>query len=275
MAAEQLLLRDLVDILNRVADFSLAESWDNVGLMVGDPQKPVNGILVALDPTEEVIDEALAKGCDTIISHHPLIFEPLKSVRLDMPTGRTVARCIADGVAVISCHTNLDVIHEGVSDQLGHCLGLNAMQPLAGGVDDAGNPQGFGRIGTMQSPLAGRAFLAHARQALDLPVIGYAGELPEKISRVAVCGGSGSSLAEAAFAAGAEVYISGEIKHSTARWAEAVGFCVLDCGHYATEKFIVPALAGMISEIFAAEVIGVPVSASSRQTAPFRCYPHD
>ncbi|MDH3393529.1 MAG: Nif3-like dinuclear metal center hexameric protein, partial [Desulfobulbaceae bacterium] len=108
----------LVSVLNELAAFSLAESWDNVGLLAGDPAQQVRGILVALDPTEEVLDEAVANGCNVIITHHPLIFKPLKAVRLDQPIGRLLGRSLAAGVAMIACHTNLDLVGGGVNDVL-------------------------------------------------------------------------------------------------------------------------------------------------------------
>ena len=113
------------------------------------------------------------------------------------------------------------------------------------------------------------AFIDKLCLFFNLPVLRVAGKIPEEISTVAVCGGSGSGLAEAAFAAGAQVYITGEVKHSTARWAEASGFCVVDAGHFATEKPVVKALVNMLESVFAEKGISIPVKFSTKQQNPF------
>ena len=264
-------VKDLLDILDGIAGFGLAAQWDNVGLMLGSPRQPVKGVLAALDPTEEILAEAGQCGADCIITHHPLIFHPLKTIHTDEPMGRFLSRALSAKISVIGCHTNLDQAVGGVNDVLADSLGLQDLKPLMP-ADNSPGPEaaaGFGRVGRLADPLRGEAFIGYLCDFFKLPVLRVAGRLPEEISTVAVCGGSGSDLAEAAYASGAHVYITGEVKHSTARWADAAGFCIIDAGHYATENPVVEALVAVLQDIFVEKDIAIPVKASEKQQNPF------
>ena len=131
---------------------------------------------------------------------------------------------------------------------------------------------GFGRIGDLPERLSFKEYLDTLLRVLKVDAVRVAGVVPEKISTVAVCGGSGSELAEMAMMAGAQLFITGEVKHSTARWAEGAGFCVIDAGHYATEHLVVPELVRSIAEGCASRGGGVEVVATKRQTSPFQFY---
>ena len=256
----------LVSLLDELAAFALAESWDNVGLMAGDQAQQVDSILVALDPTEEVLDEAVANGCNVVVTHHPLIFKPLKAIRVDQPVGRLLARSLAAGVAMIACHTNLDLVGGGVNDVLAECFGLRKTRSLSGGGDDEA---GFGRVGALPEPLTGREMLARMAQVLEAEALPYAGPLPETVEKLAVCGGSGSEFAEAAQRLGAQIYVTGEVKHSTARWAEAAEFCVVDGGHFATENMVVPEFASLLQRTLTDRNVEVEVRVAKRQRNPW------
>ncbi|MDX1776344.1 MAG: Nif3-like dinuclear metal center hexameric protein [Desulfobulbales bacterium] len=266
-----LTVKDLLGTLDEIAAFSLAEQWDNVGLMLGELNKPIRGILIALDPTEEVLQEALDIGADCVITHHPLIFHPLKAIYTDQPLGRFLRQALDNDIAVIGCHTNLDQAAGGVSDVLAGSLGMENSRPLvpAGSNPDASAIIGFGRIGDLAEPLSSKVFIERLCALLHLPVLRIAGKLPGEITTVAVCGGSGSDLAETAQSGGAQVYITGEVKHSTARWAEAVGFCVIDGGHFSTENPVVGTLVEVLKDVFAEKNITVPVKQTETQQSPF------
>jgi dinuclear metal center YbgI/SA1388 family protein len=277
--SRNLTVKDLLKTLDKIAAFSLAEQWDNVGLMVGDPDQKIKGVLVALDPTEEVLAEAKECGADCIITHHPLIFNPLKVIYTNQPLGRFLRRALKNEISVIGCHTNLDQAAGGVNDVLAESLDMvdsRVLAPTGKGQDTAENPEasdiGFGRVGRLAEPLSSKAFVERMCVFFNLPVLRVAGKLPEEISIVAVCGGSGSELAEAAFVSGAQVYITGEVKHSTARWAEASGFCIIDAGHFATENPVVESLVKVLGDVFAEQGINVPVQPSVKQQNPFGFY---
>jgi len=262
----------LLACLDQLAPFSLAEDWDNVGLLVGHPDTDVTSILLGLDPGIRLLDEALARGANTIITHHPLIFHPLTSVTTNTPVGLFLEKALAHKINVICCHTNLDHTASGVSDALAWALGLTALTPLRPGPPAVTGATGLGRIGIFDPPLSGTAFMDKLFQALQITTIQVAGSIPEQVKTVALCGGSGSELAETARAGGADLYLSAEIKHSTARWAEECGFCVIDGTHYGTEQPVMPFLQGKIQTIAAAENWPVEVLLTLTEKHPFRSY---
>ncbi len=267
--AECLTVRELLGFLDGYAPFSWAESWDNVGLMVGDHSTAVSGILISLDPTLEVFDEAKAAGCNTIISHHPLLFQPLKQILTDTVQGSLLRRALLDDVQIIACHTNLDVAPDGVNDALAARIGLTATGPLV--ARDCAPNCGLGRIGVLEKGMGGPQFLHHLSACLGQPDIMVAGVLPSQIDRLAVCGGSCGEFGPQARDGGAQLLITSEVKHSQARWAEDAGFCLIDCGHYATENVVVPILLEKIAA-FCGDT--VPVKATQFQRRPLRSFAH-
>ena len=261
----------LLSILDTIAPFAMAEPWDNVGLMVGDPDQQVNGILIGLDPTEALIQEALSQNLNTILTHHPLIFHPLKTIPSIAPMGRMLKTALSHNLTLIACHSNLDLVAAGVSNALAEKLDLRNTKPLTG-QEPAAQEQtpGFGKIGTLPAPLSSDQFLSHLLTALAAPGIQIAGSLPETIHTVALCGGSGSDLAETARSMGAQVYITGEVKHSVARWTEDAGFCVIDAGHYPTENLIVPVLAETLKKSCAARGFTPTITTTAQQGNPMQ-----
>lgn len=271
MAEQVVLLKDLLGIINGIAAFELAASWDNVGLLVGEPNRKVTGVLVALDPTEAVLDEALELGINTVVTHHPCIFHPIKSVRTDQAVGRFLSHAIVNSLSVVACHTNFDVVAGGVSDVLAARLGLTDVQPMESPAP-AGRGGGFGRIGCFTESLRSEDVLNRILDILDGQAVWVSGSLPERIKRMAVCGGSGSELAETARTLGADLYLTSEVKHSTARWAESEGFCIIDAGHYLTESIAVPELVELLRREIALWDIPLKIVAASKQRNPFRLF---
>lgn len=229
-------IQDFLTILQQVVPAGLAEEWDNVGLLVGDPNQRVRRVLLALDPTTALIDQAAAEQYDLVVTHHPVIFRPLKAVRTDTPTGRFIAMAASKQIGVIACHTNLDSVQSGVSDHLAQALGLVESRPLVPSRGECAVGCGLGRIGRLPQPIDAGAFLDRLRQVCSPSWILAAGVRPEQVTTVAVCGGSCSELAEAAFNMGAEVFVTAEVKHAVARWAADAGLWLLDAGHFATEQ---------------------------------------
>ena len=263
-------LKDILAFLGKLAPWDLAESWDNVGLMVGDPDQDAAGVLVALDPSLPVLEEAISRSTNIIVTHHPLIFHPLKSINTATSQGQFIQKALQNDISVISCHTNLDVIADGVSDALASTLGIQQTKPLT--QSGTGEDQGFGKIGVLPEPMGGTSFLRLVAEKLQLTGLTAAGTPPESVTTVAVCGGSGSDLAEAAFNAGAQVYITAELKHSISRWAEENEFCIIDGSHFATENVIIPKLISELTSFLGENINAVPVVASKSQHNPLRFY---
>lgn len=240
-------VQDFLDILQQITPEDLAEDWDNVGLLVGDPHQEIHRVLLALDPCRSLLDLARAGRYDLLLTHHPLIFRALKALRTDTPVGGFIAGAVREGISVIACHTNLDAIEEGVSTVLATALGLIRSSPLVRTAKGCGNDNcGLGRIGAYPIPLPAEDFLARVRQACNPPWILEAGPRPLQVTTVAVCGGSCSDFSEIALHRKADVFVTAEVKHSVARWAEDAGLWILDAGHFATEHPILASFQDLL-----------------------------
>jgi len=260
-----LLVQDILDILEQIAPSELAESWDNVGLLAGAPGAGVHSVLVSLDPLGSLIKEARTLNADLIITHHPPIFKPLSSLRTDQPTGAFLAEALRHSISVIGWHTNLDAAEEGVSDILARQLGLGETMPLIPEKTGRWPGCGLGRIGTCTPAWDPDECIDRLHAACSPPWLLEAGPRPEKVTTVALCGGSGSDFAEDALAAGADLYISAEIKHSVARWAEEAGLWILDCGHFASEQVIVEPLRNRIEQTLRKQQCATRVHAAAQR----------
>jgi dinuclear metal center YbgI/SA1388 family protein len=262
-------IHQLLAGLEQIAPFSLAENWDNVGLLVGNPEACVSAILLGLDPSIQLLDEAIARGADTIITHHPIIFHPLATILTNSPAGLFFEKALTHKMNVIACHTNLDNAAAGVSDALAEALGLTELTPL--------RPRtivetGAGRIGSFNPPLTASAFMDKLFDVLKLDTIQIAGQIPAQVKTMALCGGSGSELAEIALLKGAGLYLSAEIKHNTARWAEECGFCVIDGTHYGTEKPAMSFLHRKLQVMAELNRWSLELFLSTTEKHPFTCY---
>lgn len=205
------------------APFECAEAWDNVGILAGSADQEARGILCALELNFAVIDEAVRLGANLIVTHHPILFRGKKNLREDDPEGRMLCRLVRERIALIAAHTNFDNAETGVNDALAAKLGLQNVERLESGM----------RIGSVEETTLG-AFCARAEAALGGPVRRY-GEVRRSVRRIAVLGGAGGDYAHLARAAGADVYLTGEISHHRAWDAYLSGMCALEAGHAATE----------------------------------------
>ncbi|MEJ2099410.1 MAG: Nif3-like dinuclear metal center hexameric protein [Desulfobacterales bacterium] len=278
---------DIVRIMNRLAPPWLAEEWDNVGLQIGDLRWPVRSIWTTLDPTLEVVKAACAEDVDLLIAHHPLFFRPLKCIDFQSPSGSIVQSASQHQLAIFSAHTNLDIVHDGVNDVLARRLGLNQLeilqphkveQPLKTNDDmahdispviDNAIEHGIGRIGFLHKVRSLTSLALAVKEKLNLNFVKVAGNPELKISQVAICSGSGSSLMKAFLASNAQVYISGDIHYHDARDAESANRAIIDIGHFASEHLMVEALAQQLATIFAEAGIKVKIRPCTIEKDPF------
>lgn len=261
-------VKDILRSIDCQAPFALAESWDNVGLLVGDAEREVTGVMVGLDPTHRLLDEAIAKGANTVVTHHPVIFKPLPAIDTSTAEGQLLEKALGNKISIIAAHTNFDSAVGGVSAVLARHLGLVGLAPLVP-VGQKGGAVGLGCIGSYPAALAARDFMSRLFHTLQMTKVRMAGALPAVISTVAICGGSGSEFAQLARSLGANVYLSAEIKHSTAVWAVENGYCVIDGSHYATEKPAVAELAGRMRETAHREHWQISILESTTEHHPF------
>ncbi len=222
---------DLLRVLDELAPANLAEEWDNVGLLVGSDAAPATRVLVALDLRERVLDQAERDGFDVVLTHHPPIFPSLSAVTDRTAVGRLVTRAIRAGVTVVSAHTNLDSAADGLNDVMAGLLGLRDTRPLAPSPEDPA--VGLGRIGGFAGTLGDLA--AACRTAFgDGAVHGVVGDPDRPVPTVAICTGSGASFIDAARTAGADAYVTGDLKYHDADRAE--GMALVDAGHAEVES---------------------------------------
>lgn len=243
---------EIYRFLDKKAPFSIQESWDNSGFLVGHGEQAVNSIFVSLDITEDTVREAAACGAQLMVSHHPVIFHPAKTLtdgRLD-PDGRVLLALAEQGIAAICCHTNLDSVQGGVNDVLASACGLTQIGQLAQlGTDCYGRPYGIGRVGELPAPLPLEAFLAQVKTALRPNGIRYAA-CGKAVHRVAVGGGACGSMVRDVIQAGCDTFVTSDLKYNDFLSAAALGVNLIDAGHFPTEAPVVDVLCGWLQEGF-------------------------
>lgn len=240
---------DILSYLETLAPRSMKMDWDNVGLLCGGKSRPVTKVLVALDPFEGVCEEAAQWGAELILTHHPLIFSPLKSVTDETSIGRAVQLLCANSISAINAHTNLDCAPGGVNDCLARTLGLSDVQVIApSGVDELGRPWGLLRQGIVEAqPLSD--FLPHVKEVLHCDGLRYVnGGKP--VHRVAVGGGACASELLDAVNAGCDTFVTADVKYNQFWDAHDLGLNLIDAGHYPTENPVTALLAEKIAARF-------------------------
>jgi len=233
-------LQWLIDKMQAWAPENTAEDFDNVGLLLGDRTKPVKKVLVALDATDAVIQEAIENNFDAIITHHPLTYQPLKKITACDPIGRKLLTLAKNNISLYAAHTNLDKAHGGVNDVLASILEIENCAPMAADKND--NSIGIGRIGELPNEKTLAQLAEYVKEKLALPNIRYSGNLSAKIKKIALCGGSGMGFWQAARDADCDVYITGDVKYSDALQVLDCGMTILDITHYSGENIIVEAI---------------------------------
>lgn len=232
---------DILAFLDTLAPRSLKMDWDNCGLLCGRPGREVRRILVALDPFDTVIDEAIRVKADLLVTHHPLIFRNgLMAVNEDTEAGRCVLKLVEYGIAAINAHTNLDIAPGGINDVLAQTLGL-------AGIETIGE-EGLLRRGTVSAqPLP--QFLAHVKQALGCDGLRYVdGGRP--VATVAVGGGACADEMEEALSAGCDTFVTSDVKYNQFRTAFQLGLNLIDAGHFHTENPAMPVLRDRLQAAF-------------------------
>jgi dinuclear metal center YbgI/SA1388 family protein len=261
-------LGEVVAALEARYDPALAEGWDAVGLVCGDPADPVERVLVAVDPVAAVVDEAVETGAHLLVTHHPLFLTAVHGVPADDPKGRLVHRLVRAGCGLYVAHTNADRAADvGVNDALAAVLGLTGTRPLQPVAP--GSREGLGRVGELAEPTTLAAFAAHAAAVLPGTAGGVraAGDPDRPVRTVAVCGGSGGSLLPDAAAAGADVLLTSDLRHHPVSEAREVpGPALCDVAHFASEWPWVPVVADVLATDLSGRVEAV---ASRRRTDPW------
>jgi len=367
---------DIIKIMETVAPVRLAEEWDNVGLQVGQENWPVRNIWVALDPLYDVVEAACRHDVDLLITHHPLIFQPLRSIDFNTKVGSIIQMATRSQLAIFTAHTNLDIVADGLNDILASRIGLSnlkvlgkikteevckfvvfvpveheqkvlnslfetqagqigsytccsfrnsgkgtfkpgssskpfigerneishadeirietvvRMEDLASVIEhvrkkhpyetmaydvyplsimetDFMDIQGIGRVGDLDKTIEFLSFTRMVKEKLGLESVKVAGRPDLRVTRVAVCAGSGSSLMSAFISSGAQVYISGDLRYHDAREVEAADLGLIDIGHFASEYIVIETLANRLTKVLTANDMDVKVEACKLEKDPF------
>ena len=226
-----MLLKDICRAIDALCPFDTQEEWDNSGLQIGDPEAEVKKALVAFDFTEAILKEAVEKGVQLVVTHHPFFFKGIRRIDLSEAKGRMIQGLMEHHIALISCHTNLDKAAYGVSAVLGEKLGLKNCRPFIAETENLG----FGVIGTLENETTLVSFADTVKDALRIPMVRTVGLSEQKVSRVAVMGGAGSDFMAEAKAFGADLYVTADLKYHDGQTAAEMGLSVMDAGHFATE----------------------------------------
>ncbi len=237
-----MLCRDVIQRLEELAPKSLACEWDNPGLLVGREDQEIHKVLVALDATDPVVDQAVREQADLLVTHHPMIFKGVKQINSQSFTGRRILTLAEHRIGCFAMHTNFDIAPGCMADLAAQRLGILDGQPLevTGEVD--GQPVGIGKVGYLKAPMSLKELAVRVKEAFGLSFVTVYGMegVQEPVTRVAVSPGSGGSMLKHGIAAGAQVLVTGDIGHHQGIDAVADHMAVIDGGHYGLEHLFIP-----------------------------------
>jgi dinuclear metal center YbgI/SA1388 family protein len=229
---------EIIEMLETLSPAEYAEEWDNIGLLAGRRDKDVESVYIALDATDEVIDEAVSLGADMLITHHPLIFKKLSRINTDDFIGRRVYKLIRNDISYYAMHTNFDVM--GMADAAADELSLKDREVLNVTFEDDISKEGCGRVGRLRKCMSIAELAELVKQKFNVPNVRVFGDLGDIAEIAAVIPGSGGGFIDDALSAGADVIITGDIDHHEGIDAVARGLTVIDAGHYGIEKLFIP-----------------------------------
>ncbi|MGW5335919.1 Nif3-like dinuclear metal center hexameric protein [Streptomyces bauhiniae] len=271
-------LSEVIAALETLWPAERAESWDAVGTVTGDPGQEVTRVLFAVDPVQEVVDEAVRLGADLLVTHHPLYLRGTTTVAADTPKGRVVHTLIKNDVALHVAHTNADKADPGVSDALAGALDLRVTGPLVPDPDDPAGRRGLGRVCELDHPLTVRELAERAAERLPATAQGIrvAGDPDAVVRTVAVSGGSGDSLFDRVRAAGVDAFLTADLRHHPAsEFAASLGerpLALLDAAHWATEWPWCELAAAELDQISDRHDWGLRVHVSKTVTDPWTAH---
>lgn len=258
-------LSEILNFLQQFAPLELAEEWDNVGLLIGDENASVSRVITCLTLTPDVAVEAISKNVDLIVSHHPILFRPVKQLTSSTIEGKMLLELIQNSIAVYSPHTAFDSASLGINQRLANDLGLTSVAPIRP-LQKVGLPEenGSGRYGKLHQSMTLATFLERVREVLGIRNLQYVGDLSAEVCKVAVACGSAADFLQDAHQLGCDVLLTGEARFHACLDARNLGTSLILAGHYATERPAVEQLADAI----ASSIPDIQTWASEVETDP-------
>ncbi|MBU0969629.1 MAG: Nif3-like dinuclear metal center hexameric protein [Proteobacteria bacterium] len=269
----QLTVKKTIDIINSFAPFSLAENWDNSGLQAGNPDWTIQKIMISLDVTMEAMAAAKDWGADLLLTHHPLLISPEKSINFMKMPGSAICMAAKQNMSIVSAHTNLDKAINGLNDYFAKMMGMDCHEPLLKdsrpeGSSDSG--QGIGRICQLPAAIPFKDLISQVKARLGLETIRMAGDLNLKVDKIALCTGSGGSLTNLFLESCANVYITGDIKYHEARQIEEHNKGLIDVGHFASEVIVVDLLKKRLQQALPSLGYDIKIKGFKKERDPFK-----
>jgi dinuclear metal center YbgI/SA1388 family protein len=250
-------VKDIIETIEKFAPFSLAYSWDNVGLLVGDAEREVKRALLTLDTDVRIVEEAIEKGCNVIVSHHPIFFSAIKQIKTGSAEGKMIELLLKNDISVIAAHTNMDCAEFGINYGLAKLFELENIEVME---EDEKHPGcGLGRVGNLKKPMTLRELAEMTKKVLNVPALRYAGDDETVIERLAVSGGSCSEDIPFAREKGCTAIVTADMKYHEMINNAIDGMCVIDPGHYGTEHHVI----GIFEEVLAP--LGIETVASENK----------
>ena len=253
-----MLCREIMQVIEAAYPREAALDFDNVGLLAGRAEKEVDRVYIALDATDAVIDRAAEAGADMLITHHPLIFSPLKKITDEDFISRRVVKLIQNDISYYAMHTNYDVL--GMAELSEKILGIQDTEVLDVTMEKEGKPEGIGRIGKLEKPMTLEECCVYVKHKLNLGSLKVFGDMSAEVSRLAISPGSGKTAVPAALAKGADVLVTGDIGHHDGLDAVEQGLAIIDAGHYGTEYIFIDDMKRFLEEkLPVLEIVTTPV----------------
>ena len=250
-------LQDVVTFLREFAPQELAEDWDNVGLLIGDPADEVRSVLTCLTLTPNVADEAISRGVQLIVTHHPVLFRPVQRLTAETSEGRMLLSLIRSGISVYSPHTSYDSAADGINAQWARLFDLRDIRPLRPSVALASEtqPVGSGRCGTLPSAMTLRDLIERIKPVLRVSTVQFVGNLDRQITKLGIACGAAAEFLQDAAKLGCEALLTGEARFHSCLEAEAANIALILPGHFATERPAMEQLANVLRSRFAKLVV--------------------
>lgn len=264
--------KKIIDILNTIAPFGMAESWDNSGLQVGSLSWPVKKIMIALDVTIPLMEAAKKLNCDLVLTHHPLLMSPEKSINFDYMPGNVIKLAASEKISIVSAHTNLDKAQDGLNDYFASQIGLDETTIFVpdtslGQADE--DLSGIGRVATLKQQINLKQLVFDIKNRLGLEQLRVSGNLNLSVSKVAICTGSGGSHLHEFLDSDAQVYITGDTKYHDARAIEENKKGLIDVGHFASEHMAIDLLHSKLSHAFKTEGLNIKLEKFLKEKDPY------
>lgn len=251
-------LKEIMSLIEEIAPLNLAESWDNPGLQIGDPEQEIKKIGVSLDADYEIVKKCSKNNVDLLLTHHPLFFSNIKSLNFSKSASKIIRHAIKNDISIYTAHTNLDSVYKGLNDFFLEKLGIDATAPIIPSKM-GGENEGLGRIGILKEKVYAGELAQKIKKIFKLDFVRFVGDADVLSDKIGVCTGSGSSLIKKASSMGVKIFVTGDMKYHDAKDAADLGVCVIDAGHFGTEITVCELLNLRLNKIFNSKGLDIEV----------------